>query len=161
MPELKLVKQTTSEPIVLASICGSGPVMALDLATVAHPVLANIAACALAVVADWGSGNITTDSWGTEETLDALTTATDVLDALYTETVPSREVLVEIGLTTTLDDAGYPVIRDGSICLIKATDLTAVEKVAVRLWLDFNTKAATESAASFKARLDQFEQEVA
>lgn len=67
---------------------------------------------------------------------------------------------MQIGLTVADDDKGYPVIRHEQIRLVKAVDLTELEKAAVRQWLTFNMGAAAQSSESFASRLSQLEQEI-
>ena len=152
--------QPSAKPAILTQTSHSG-VSALDLSTVPHQVLVAIASAALVVVADFGNGGIKAETSGAEEILDALSTTVDALDGLYKPVVPGREDLMNWGLTIADDDQGYPVIRDDKFHLVKAADLTPVEKAAVRQHLLFNMRAGEESASSFKERLAQFEREIA
>ncbi|MFN7155213.1 MAG: hypothetical protein ACK4OE_16125 [Acidovorax sp.] len=154
--------QTTTPPIaqpcILTQVSHAG-VSALDLAAVPHNILVAIASAALVVAADWNNGNIKAEMKDAEELLAALSSTVDNLDVLYQPVVPGREDLMGIGLTVADDEDGYPVIRGDHIELVKAADLTEIEKAAVRQHLQFNMRAGEESASSFKNRLAQFEAE--
>ncbi|ODS67317.1 MAG: hypothetical protein ABS37_00455 [Acidovorax sp. SCN 65-108] len=156
--------QTTTQPIaqpcILTQVSHAG-VSALDLATVPHNILVAIASAALVVAADWNNGNIKAEMKDAEELLAALSSTVDNLDVLYQPVVPGREDLMGIGLTVADDEDGYPVIRGDHMELVKAVDLTPIEKAAVRQHLQFNMRAGEESAESFKDRLAQFEREIA
>lgn len=146
-------------PCVLTQVSHSG-VSALDLATVPHTILVSIASAASAVVAEWANGSINAETDDSDGFLSALSATVNALDGLYKPVVPGREDLMNLGLTVTDDDQGYPVERDGLFQLVKAAELTPVEKAAVRQHLEFNMRAGQESADSFKARLAQFKKEI-
>lgn len=151
---------TAAQPCILTQVSHAG-VSALDLAAVPHNILVAIASAALVVVADWGNGDIKAETPGAEEILDALSSTANALDVLFQPVVPGREDLMGIGLTVADDEDGYPVIRGDHMELVKAVDLTSIEKAAVRQHLQFNMRAGEESAESFKDRLAQFEREIA
>lgn len=151
---------TAAQPCILTQVSHAG-VSALDLATVPHNILVAIASAALVVAADWNNGNIKAEMKDAEELLAALSSTVDNLDVLYQPVVPGREDLMGIGLTVADDEDGYPVIRGDHMELVKAVDLTPIEKAAVRQHLQFNMRAGEESAESFKDRLAQFEREIA
>ena len=157
---MQTTTQPVAKPIILTQVSHSG-VSALDLATVPHNILGAIASAALVVVADWSNGKIETKFEDAEGFLSALSATVDKLDALFQPVVPGREDLMGIGLTVADDEDGYPVIRGDHIELVKAADLTEIEKAAVRQHLHFNMRAGEESASSFKDRLAQFEREIA
>ena len=148
-----------AKPIILTQVSHSG-VSALDLASVPHHILANIAWAALAVVAELGNDNITAGTAPADYLLRELSSAADALDALYTPMVPGREDLMNLGLTVADDDQGYPIMRGEQFMLVKADQLSPIEKAAVRQHLEFNMRAAEVSAGSFRERLTQFEQEI-
>lgn len=150
--------QPAAKPVILTRVSNSG-IGALDLSNVPHHILAAIASAALVVVADWGNGDITAETAGAEEILDGLSATANALDGLFQPVVPSREDLTNYRLSVAEGDQGYPVLREGQIQLVKASDLTAIEKAAVRQHLQFNMRAGEESASSFKDRLVQFEAE--
>jgi hypothetical protein len=160
MPTPNPADKATSKPIILTQASHSG-ISALDLTTAPHHILVAIASAALVVAADWNNDNIKAETKDAADFLGALSTTIDNLDALYHPVVPGREDLMGIGLTVADDEDGYPVIRGDHIELVKATDLTVLEKAAVRQYLKFNMRAGEESADSFKARLAQFESEIA
>lgn len=149
---------TAAQPCILTQVSHAG-VSALDLATVPHNILVAIASAALVVAVDWNNGNIKAEMKDAEELLAALSSTVDNLDVLYQPVVPGREDLMNYGLTVADDDQGYPVQRNGQIHVVKAADLTKIEKAAVRQHLQFNMRAGEESASSFKDRLAQFEAE--
>lgn len=134
--------------------------MALDLATVPSQLLHEIAASAVPVVAEWGNCDMTTEHLYASQALDRLSSAVKALDEHYQPMVPGREDLSNYGLRTQDDDLGYPVIRDGAIRLVHASEMNPMEKAAVRSWLSFNVSWAAESSASFQGRLEQFDREV-
>jgi hypothetical protein len=147
-------------PVILTQASHAG-ISALDLATAPHSILVAIASAALAVVADWANDKIEAKTTDAEELLSTLSATADKLDALYQPVVPGREDLMNWGLTVAEDPLGYPVIRNDHFHLVKAPDLTPIEKAAVRQHLVFNMRAGEESAASFRDRLGQFEREIA
>ena len=152
--------QTATKPVILTQVSQSG-VSALDLATVPHNILLAIASAALVVVADWNNGNIKAETKDTEDFLAALSATSDLLEVLYQQVVPSQESIIGFGLTVADHEQGYPVEREGKLQLVKALDLTVIEKAAIRQHLRFNMLAGEESADNFKQRLVQFEQEIA
>lgn len=151
--------QTSSKPFILTTVSHAG-VSALDLAAVPHGVLVAIASAAVVVAADWGSGDIKAETDDAAAMLDGLSAAIRALDDLHQPVVPGREEIMNRGLTVREDVFGYPILRDGGFELVKAKDLTEVEKAAVRQHLAFNADASAQSADSFKARLAAFEREI-
>lgn len=151
---------SAAKPCILTQVSHSG-VSALDLATVPHDILVAIASAALAVAAHCGNDAIEAKTDDADVFLSALSATVNDLDGLYIPVVPGREDLMNWGLTVADDDQGYPVIRNGVFHLVKADDLTPIEKAAVRQHLLFNMRAGEESADSFRNRLAQFEQEIA
>lgn len=151
---------SAAKPCILTQASHQG-ISALDLATVPHNILVAIASAALVVATDWGNCDIEAKTENAERLLSALSSTVSELDGLYKQVVPSREDLTNWGLTVADDEQGYPVVRNDVFQLVKAADLTAIEKAAVRQHLIFNMRAGQESADSFKERLAQFEQEIA
>lgn len=149
---------SAAKPCILTQVSHQG-VSALDLATVPHNILVAIASAALVVAADWANGDIEAKTDVAEAFLSALNVTVNDLEGLYKPVVPGREDLMNWGLTVADDDQGYPVVRNDVFQLVKAADLTPIEKAAVRQHLKFNMRAGQESADSFKDRLAQFEAE--
>lgn len=152
--------QALSKPFILTSVSHSG-VSAVDLATLPHRFLVGIAGAATVVAADWAKGNLKAETKDAEHLLDALSKLIKNLDHFHHPVVPSHEQIVKARLADINDVYGYPVLRDGECKLVKAEHLTAVEVAAVREFLALNVDSATQVAASFEARLAQFERQVA
>lgn len=152
----------SSKSNVLTSITGDGPMMALDLGTIPTPVVEAIVATATVVMMDWDNLDlIATVGSAAPENMGRLATALKMLDSLFVETIPSRETIVNCGYGSACDHLGYLVIRNDAPTFVPAQELTDVEKVATRRWLQHYAKRAKESAESFADRLAEFEQEAA
>lgn len=147
-----------SKSIILTSI-GTNGVSALDLTKAPPRVLADMALAVLQLLAEIDNDNIAFTGQG-ESAIDELTASAGALHALYKPVVPGLEDIRDYGLTVADDHRGYPVLRDGYITLVKAPDLTELEKAAVRMQLQFYSNQPDETAASFRDRLAQFDQEI-
>lgn len=151
-----------TSPAVLTSITGDGPMMTLDLAKVPASAIAALVAAATVVMLDWDNLDlIATVGSAAPDDMDALSSSLELLNGLYEETIPSRETIVNCGYGSACDPLGYLVVRNGSSTFVPAQELTDVEKIATRRWLQHCAKRAQDSAESFTGRLIQFEQESA
>jgi len=150
----------TPSPAVLTSITGDGPMMTLDLAKVPASAIGALVAAATVVMLDWDNLDlIAVVGSAAANDMDNLTSALELLNGLYQETIPSREVIVNCGYGSACDPLGYLVIRNDAPTFVPAQELTEVEKVATRRWLQHCAQRAQESAESFTGRLAQFERE--
>ncbi|WP_311221366.1 MULTISPECIES: hypothetical protein [unclassified Acidovorax] len=149
----------TSQPTVITSISGTGPLMALDLTTAPLPVILPIVQAAMRVAAEWESANIPTpECEGAEEALTELSKTVTALDDLLEPIIPgaphtTRDDLVE-------QDA-YAVIRNGRVEHLGLADLTRLELTAVHSWLEFHKHVAGNHADAIKQRMDELASEAA
>lgn len=149
----------TIKPIIITSISGTGPLMALDLNTVPLTVILPIVQAAMRVADEWDSTNIPTPEFeGAEEALTELSKTVTALDALLVPTIPGAP-------HTTRDDLmaqdAYAVIRNGCVEHLGMADLTPLELTAVHRWLEFHKHVAGNHADAIKQRMDELSSEAA
>lgn len=152
----------TTSPAVLTAIEGDGPMMTLDLSKVPASAIAALVHAATVVMIDWDNLDLIAKvGSAVPEDMNNLATVLKLLDGLYQETIPSRETIINCGYGSDCDHRGYLVIRNDHPTFVPAQELTDLEKIATRRWLQHCAQRAQVSADSFSGRLAQFEQESA
>ena len=146
---------TQSRPCVITSYTGTGPMLALDLATAPRDLLVRIAHAALAAAAKWGDGDVTAQTTDAEKIFERLTAACDCLEPLHKPVVPSLEDLALCGVGGAIAHDAYPVIRDGVIKLVNPPELTPMEREALAQWLAVRATMAASTAGEFSRWLEQ------
>ena len=142
-----------TKPSVITSSCGTGPLMALDLATVPASTMIPLVQAAMRVVDEWNNANIATEYLGAEQALEELTSASDAINELLIPVVPGAPYTTRGDL---MDQDSYPVIRNGQVEQIKAADLMPLELEAVRHWLEFHAHISAHHAEFIKQRISEF-----
>ena len=149
-------------PTVLTSISGDGPMMTLDLKNIPASAIEALVAAATVVALDWENADlISVEGSAATDDMERLSSAMKMLDGFYQETIPSRETIINCGYGSACDPLGYLVVRNDSPTFVPAPELTELEKVATRRWLQHYAQRAKDNAESFTSRLAQFEQESA
>lgn len=150
---------TTTNPVVITSISGTGPLMALDLATVSAASMLPIVQAAMRVAYEWDNANINTPEFEcAEDALTKLSEAANALDALLMPLIPGAPYTSRGDLMTT---DTYPIIRSGEVHQIKADDLTPIELEAVHRWLSFHARVTENHAEVIKQRMAKLASESA
>lgn len=141
----------TTKPIVITSISGTGPMMALDVSTVPEALKLRIVQAAIHACVYIGNGEIEADGECTvaDEALDDLVTAVDALDELHQPVIPGSPYMT-IGDTVSGNNT-YPIIRDGLVVQMHRADLTPFEKLVVESWLRMRGMTALNHADELAA----------
>lgn len=148
MPTTNPTNQATSS--VLTTICGTGPLMVLDLAAVPVAAMLPIVKAALRVAEEWDAANIGTPEYeGAEEALTSLSDAANALDELFTPIIPGGPHVNRVDLMC-IDT--YPIIRNGQVEQVKVEDLTSLEMEAVHRWLSFHASVTAHNAEALRLR---------
>jgi len=148
MPTTNPTDQATSS--VLTTICGTGPLMVLDLAAVPVAAMLPIVKAALRVAEEWDAANIDTPEYeGAEKALSELSDATNALDDLFTPIIPGEPHISRMDLMR-IDT--YPIIRNGQVEQAKVEDLTPLEMEAVHRWLSFHANVTAHKAEALRLR---------
>lgn len=152
----------TTSPTVLTAIEGDGPMMTLDLSKVPTSAIAALVMAATVVKMNWDNLDlIAVVGSAAPDDMDRLSDSLELLNEFYQETIPSRETIINCGYGSDCDHRGYLVIRNDHPTFVPAQELTDLEKIATRRWLQHCAQRAQVSADSFSGRLAQFEQEAA
>lgn len=142
-----------TKPIVITTISGTGPLMALDLNTAPAAVLLPIVQAAMRVADEWDNANIPTPEYeGAEDALTELSKTVTALSDLLVPTIPGTPYTTRGDL---MDQDSYPVIRNGQVEQLKAADLTPLELTAVHRWLEFHAQVSAHHAESIKQRINE------
>ena len=143
-----------TKPIVITTISGTGPLMALDLNTAPAAVLLPIVQAAMRVADEWDNANIPTPEYeGAEDALTELSKTVTALSDLLVTTIPGTPYTTRGDL---MDQDTYPIIRNGQVEQLKAADLTPLELEAVRHWLEFHAHISAHHAEFIKQRISEF-----
>lgn len=142
-----------TKPVVITTISGTGPLMALDLNTAPAAVLLPIVQAAMRVADEWDNANIPTPEYeGAEDALTELSKTVTALGELLVPTIPGAPYTTRGDL---MDQDTYPIIRNGQVEQVKVTDLTPLELSAVHHWLQFHAKVSGNHADSIKQRINE------
>ncbi len=142
-----------TKPIVITTISGTGPLMALDLNTAPAAVLLPIVQAAMRVADEWDNANIPTPEYeGAEDALTELSKTVTALSDLLVTTIPGTPYTTRGDL---MDQDTYPIIRNGQVERVKVTELTPLELSAVHHWLQFHAKVSANHADSIKQRINE------
>lgn len=142
-----------TKPIVITTISGTGPLMALDLNTAPITVILPIVQAAMRVADEWNNANIPEPaSEGAEDALTELSETVSALDDLFVPTIPGAPYTKRGDL---MNQDAYLIIRNGQVEQVKVTDLTPQELSAVHHWLQFHAKVSANHADSLKQRINE------
>ena len=143
----------TTKPIVITTISGTGPLMALDLSTAPITVILPIVQAAMRVADEWNNTNIPEpECEGAEDALTKLSETVNALNDLFVPTIPGAPYTTRGDL---MDQDTYPIIRNGQVERVKVTELTPLELSAVHHWLQFHAKVSANHADSIKQRINE------
>jgi hypothetical protein len=143
---------STAPSFLITSISGTGPLMALDLATAPAAALLPLAQAALHIASEWGNDNITAQHGSAEDALSLISDAMNTLNDLLVPVIPGAPYTTRGDL---MDQDTYPIVRNGEVHQVKAADLTPLELVAVHRWLEFHVRVMTNHAEAIKQRLEE------
>ena len=144
---------STTKPTVITAISGTGPLMALDLNTAPITVILPIVQAAMRVADEWDNANIEKpEGEGAEEALTKLSETVAALGDLFVPTIPGTPYTTRGDL---MDQDTYPIIRNGQVEQLKASDLTPLELSAVHRWLQFHAQVSANHAESIKQRINE------
>lgn len=141
---------STAPTNIITSVCGAGPLLALDLMAIPQDALLNIVHAALLAEAHWADGNIEATSESAEDAMNGLSKACTALDELLMPIIPGAPYTSRGDL---MCQDSYPIIRNGVVVQVAANDLTPLELEAVRAWLAFHAGIARNHEQAIQERI--------